>query len=238
MKFYMTVFAFFMCGNLYAQYKIDSLLGSKGVFNKLAFKKITPDSRFTFDIKFTVVTTAKGGSKKQNTLQLYINTKDGYVGIDKSNAATNTLKPSVVGLDFLIETLSQQSFRYTNTKIIGKKFEELSTNLVNTFDQVAIKKTEGVDATPKKYLKNSLTTIPYYIDVSGLQKKVVRYLYGLSYPASGQYKSYLGSFGVGFYNISNSSFLCVATENNHMKIEIVQVEKVNLVFNAAGFTAK
>jgi hypothetical protein len=238
MKIYSIAFLLFFTSSLLAQNKMDSLLGSKGIFSKLVPSKIAPNATLSFNLKLTVLSTAKGGSKKQNTVILYLNTKDGYTGIDKSLPANTALSPNNAGLDLLVETLTKQSCSYTNSKAAGKLVEILRTNLVNTYNNLPIKKTDTAVATEKKYLNNSLTAFPYFVDVAGLQKKYVRHLYGINYPAAGLFKSYLGSFGVGFYNISNDTFLCLSTENSNMKIEIIKVEKVNIIFDAAGFKAK
>lgn len=238
MRIYAIAFLLFFSRSLLAQNKIDSLLGSKGILSKLVPQKIQPNAILSFNLKLTVLSTAKGGSKKQNTITLYLNTKEGYTGIDKSQPANTALNPNNTGLDFLVETLTKQSYSYTNSKAVGKLVETLGTNLVNTYNNLPIKKMDAAVATQKQYLNNSLTAFPYFVDAAGLQKKYVRHLYGNNYPAEGLFKSYIGSFGVGFYNISNDTFLCLSTENNNMKIEITKVEKVNVSFDAAGFKAK
>ena len=67
------------------------------------------------------------------------------------------------------------------------------------------------------------------------KKKYTRYCYGTENSLEENLKSYLGSFGVGFYNVSDKTILCVATEHPFMNIEITKIEKVKVVFDGSKF---
>lgn len=202
MKIYSIAFLLFFNSSLFAQNKIDSLLGNNGIFSKLVTKKIVPNTLLSFNLKLTVTSTGKKADVKSAPAIVYLNTFDGYVGVDQST----TLNVNTTDFVFYVETLSKQSFVYTNKKGQGKLVEELTTNLINTYNNLPIKKTDATTATPKKQLNNTLTAIPYFVNTSGMQKKLVRYLYGINLPDEGLFKSYLGNYGVGFYNISGNTF--------------------------------
>ncbi|NOT92215.1 hypothetical protein [Ferruginibacter sp.] len=221
-----------------AQNKIDSLLGTKGIFNKLVPKKIVPNSTLSFNLKLTVASIGKKVDLKTAPVIMYLNTIDGYSGVDQSTTKSATLNSNTADFVLLVETLSKQSFAYTNKKGQGKAVEELTTNLINTYNNLPIKKTDATTATPKKQLNNTITSIPYFVNTSGMQKKLVRYLYGINLPDEALFKSYLGNYGVGFYNISGNTFLCTSTEDKFMKIEIIKIEKVNVSINTADFKKK
>ncbi len=223
--------------SLSAQNKIDSLLGTKGVCSKLKPKDIIPNSTINFNLKLTILSTAVGGSNKQNTSIVYLNTKDGFIGMDKT-ATISLIGNANTEVDFLVETLTKQSLWYTNTKSDGKQLKKLPTNLITSYNNLPIKKVDAAVATSKKYLTNKLIAEPYFLDMVGLQKKVIRYLYGTPLPANGVFKNYLGNYGVGFYNINDATFLCLATESKVMKTEITKIEKVNIEFNTTGFKEK
>jgi hypothetical protein len=238
MKIYSIACLFLFSSSLFAQNKIDSLLGNKGIFSKLVPKKIIPNTLLSFNLKLTVLSTGKMADVKTAPAILYLNTVDGYVGVDQS--ANKQAAPNANTTDFVfyVETLSKQSFVYTNKKGQGKVAEELGTNLINTYNNLPIKKTDGTTATSKKQLNNTLTAIPYFVNTSGMQKKLVRYLYGINLPEEGLFKSYLGSYGVGFYNISDNTFLCTSNEDKFMKIEITKIEIVNVSINTNEFKKK
>jgi hypothetical protein len=238
MKIYSIACLLFFNSSLFAQNKIDSLLGSKGIFSKLIPKKIVPNASLSFNLKLTVTSIGKKVDVKTAPAIMYLNTFDGYVGVDQSATKSATLNSNITDFVFYVETLSKQSFAYTNKKGQGKVVEELSTNLINTYNNLPIKKTDATTATPKKQLNNTLTAIPYFVNTSGMQKKLVRYLYGINLPDEGLFKSYLGNYGVGFYNISGNTFLCASTEDKFMKIEIIKIEKVNVLINTNEFKKK
>ncbi len=228
-------FAFFLIVNsLFSQTNIDPYLGSNGIFKTLSAKSINQNDVLSFDLKLTVQSTSKN---KKTDVILYLNTKDGYVGIDKSVDNKKVPNENTKNLDFLIETMTKQSIWFTNNGNT-KTAETLQTNLINTYNNLPFKKVEESVAKSKKYLKNSITAVPFFVDKMGLQKKIVRYCYGKSYPTSGSLKSYLGSYSVGFYNIDGETFLCVATEHKFMNIEITKIEKVNFQFETSSFKTK
>jgi hypothetical protein len=231
-------FAFFLFVNtLFSQTNIDAFLGNNGIFKTLSAKNIAQKDAILFDLKLSVKSTAIGGSNKVNTLIIYLNTKDGYIGIDKSVDNKNIPNENTENLDFLIETMTNQSIRFT-TNGTNKTQEKLETNLINTFNNRPIKQVDANVAKSKKYLNNSVIAFPYFVDVMGLQKKYIRFCYGKNLPVSGLLKSYLGSYGVGFYNIDDITFLCVATEYKFMNMEITKIEKVNFLFDTTSFKIK
>ena len=238
MKKLLVVILLFIISNAYSQNKIDTLLGSRGIFSKMLPKQIKASSTLTFNLKLTVTSTGKKVDLKSPPTIMYLNTTDGYVGVDKSPISGSSFNPN--GNDFFlnVETLTKQSFTYSNKKGEGKMVETMSTNLINTFKNLPIKKLEAAAAKAKKYLSKAITGIPFFVNTFGMQKDLVRYLYGTSLPEEGAFKSYLGNYGVGFYNISNDTFLCASTENKVMTIEITKIEKVNISFNATDFKEK
>lgn len=233
MKRYLLYIALLFINNsVWSQNAFDSFLGTNGIFKTLVPKTINANNNLSFDLKVTVQSTAVKGSKKTTTTVMYLNSKDGYVGINQSS--NSALNENDTSLDFVVETLNKQSFRYSN-QAGAKKVEKLESNLINTFKNIPLKKIDASVAKPKKYLKNTLTATPYFVDTSGLQKKYTRYCYGLENSLEGNFKSYLGSFGVGFYNVNNQTILCIATEHPFMNIEITKIEKVKIVFDTSKF---
>ncbi len=236
MKTILTFLALIFYTNLFAQTNLDSLLGVKGIFSTLVAKDIMPNTTLTFNIKLTIVSTAIGGSNKQHSNIVYLNTTNGYIGMDK--VAAPTLHARNTEIDFLVETITKQSLWYTQNKMESKTVKKLSTNLITTYQNLPLKKADALLATAKKYLNNTLTAEPYFLDVTELQKKVVRYIYPTNLPTNAVFKSYMGNYGVGFYHISNSTYVCLATQNKVMKTEITKIEKVNILFDTAGFKEK
>jgi len=237
MKNILLLIIFLIANSLFSQTNIDAFLGGNGIFKTLSAKNIALKDVISFDIKLSVKSTAIGGSNKVNTLIIYLNTKDGYVGIDKSADNKNVPNANTKNLDFLIETMTKQSIWFT-TNGTNKTQEKLETNIITTYNNLPFKKVAETVAKSKKYLNNSIIAEPFFIDKMGLQKKYIRYCYGKDYPTSGVLKSYLGSYGVGFYNIDGTTFLCVATEHKFMNMEITKIEKVNFQFDTSSFKTK
>ena len=233
-KYILSFFFLISCNSFYAQNYIDSFIGSEGVFNKLKPKTIKPNNVLSFDLRVTILSTAIKGSKKQSEIIMYLNTMDGYVAIDRSLNSSKMISENNTDLDLIVETLTKQSFKYSNSSGI-KKVEKLESNLINTYNNLPFKKSNPAIAKSKKYLKNTISAAPYFIETSGLQKKYTRYCYGTENSLEGNLKSYLGSFGVGFYNVSDKTILCVATEHPFMNIEITKIEKVKVVFDGSKF---
>lgn len=229
------LFALFLVTKyMFSQTKIDAYLDNGGIFKTLSAKSIKPNDVLSFDLKLTVQSTSKN---KKTEVILYLNTKDGYVGIDKSIDKKSVPNINSKNLDFLIETMTKQSIWFTNNGAT-KTAETLQTNLINTYNNLPFKKPEESVAKSKKYLSNSITAVPFFIDKMGLQKKIIRYCYSKNDLLSGSLKSYLGSYGVGFYNIDGTTFFCVATEHKFMNIEITKIEKVNFQFETSSFETK
>lgn len=226
-------FILILANNVFSQINAEIYLGSNGIFKTLSPKNILTNKPISFDLKLTIQSTTIPSGKKSEAI-VYLNTKDGFVGIDKS--LDNSIFPNEnnKNIELYIETMTKQSFKFSK---IGstKTSERLETNLINTYNNLPFKKVAETVAKSKKYLKNSITAEPFFIDKMGLQKKFVRYCYGINYPTTGVLKSYLGSYGVGFYNIDNNTFLCIATEHKFLNIEITKIEKVNFQFNTSSF---
>lgn len=233
-KYFLFLFLCFLSKPILAQNKIDSLLGNKGIFSKLSTKTIRHNDVLSFDLKVTVLSTAIKGSKKQSEIVMYLNTKEGYVGIDHTSKQSKIISDTDNEIDFIVETLSKQSFKYS-TILGNRKVEKLASNLINNYNDLPFKKSDPMVSKPKKYLKNTITATPYFIETSGLQKKYTRYCYGTENNLEGSLKSYLGSFGVGFYNVNDKTILCIATEHPFLNIEITKIEKVNILFNTSKF---
>lgn len=227
-------FLLLLSNSCFSQHKIDTLLGAKGIYNKLIPKTINPNDVLTFNLKVNIKFTTLKFGKKPTHLIMYLNTKDGYLGIDRSLDPSKLISENNSDVNFMVETLSKQSFNFSIINGV-KKGEKMESNLINSYNNLPFKKFDAKVAKSKKYLTNTLTASPYYVDVRGLQKEYTRYCYGTENMAEGKLKSYLGSFGVGFYNISDKTILCVATEHKIMNIEITKIEKVKASFNTAEF---
>ncbi len=232
-KCFMFLPLLFLSTALFSQSEIDSFLGTKGIFSKLSPKTINPNNTLSFDLKVTIHSTGVKNKQKSEVI-MYLNTKDGYEGVDHSVNPSKSINENDSNLDFIVETLTKQSFKYSNNAGV-KKVEKLETNLINNYNNLPFKKSDPTVSKPKKYLSNTITAWPYFTDVYGLQKKLIRYCYGTENNLEGSLKSYLGCFGLGFYNVSNSTILCVATENSVLNIEITKIEKVKIVFNTSNF---
>ncbi len=223
---------------LSAQNKIDSLLGTTGIFSRLQAKTIEPASNLSFDLRLTVKTTNKKIVLKTDPVVIFINSKDGYIGIDKSAVVNSTPNTNGEDFKFYVETLSKQSFIYSSNKKEGKQVEKMPSNLIMNYNDLPIQPVEASVATVRKFLSNQVTGSPYFVNTSGMQKKLIRFLYGKKLPPKGKFKRYLGSFGVGFYQIDNETFLCAGTEDTQLKIEITKIEKVNINLDAKSFKEK
>ncbi len=238
MKKYFLAGLIFASNFSYAQNKIDSLLGTAGIFSKLQAKTIEPASNLSFDLKLTVKTTNKKIVFKTDPVVVFINSKDGYIGIDKSAVVSSTPNANGEDFKFYVESLSKQSFVYSNNKKEGKQVEKMPSNLIMNYNDLPIQPVETSVATARKFLSNQVTGSPYFVNTSGMQKKLIRFLYGKKLPGKGKFKRYLGSFGVGFYQIDNETFLCAGTEDTQLKIEITKIEKVDIKLDARSFKEK
>lgn len=224
----------FLSITLFSQNKIDAFLGEKGIFSTFSPKNIQPNGLLTFDVKVTLLSTPSIASIKPSTSVMYFNTKDGYIGVDHSSNSSKVINEDNSDLDFIVETLTKQGYKYSNVGGV-KKVEKLETNLINNYNKLPFVKSDPTVAKPKKYLNNTITAAPYFINTIGMQKKYVRYCYGTASSLEGSLKSYLGCYGVGFYNVSDNTILCVATEHPTLKIEITKIEKVNISFKTSQF---
>jgi len=233
-KYILFSFLLLLSNSVISQNRIDTLLGAKGIYSKLVPKMIGSNEVLTFDLKVTIRFTTLKFNKKPSQLIMYLNTKDGYLGVDRAVNPSKVINENDSNINFIVETLSKQSFNFSTINGV-KKGEKMESNLINSYKNLPFKKLDVMVAKPKKYLTNSLIASPYFVDVRGLQKEYTRYCYGTENIAEGKLKSYLGSFGVGFYNISDKTILCVATEHKIMNIEITKIEKVKASFNTAEF---
>ena len=97
-----------------AQFDIDVFTGEKGVFKTLIAKNIPLKNAILFDIKLTVKSTAIGGSNKMQNIILYLDTKKGFVGVDKSEDVSKFPSEKTKGLYFLIESMTKESYAFSN----------------------------------------------------------------------------------------------------------------------------
>ncbi|MBP6430797.1 MAG: hypothetical protein KA319_03440 [Ferruginibacter sp.] len=233
MKLYALFFLAFFCNSIAAQQKLDTLLGENGVFKTLKSKSISLGTKVAFNIKLSFTATAK---EEQSQGAIYLNTKDGFIGVDfADNNHAKLVAATNADVDFTIYSQTKQNFHFYTEGKKDKWVESLPYMPTSVSVQVTVKKATVNIATAQQYLNNSVQATPYYNVKSKNPKQELKYLYGKNLPADGTVKNYLGTVGIGFYNINGLTFLCLGSQSEKQKVVVNKIENVNVQFDPTSF---
>jgi hypothetical protein len=212
--------------------KMDTLLGTKGLFSKFKPKEISNAQKLSFNLKMTYSMKDKKG--KTIETQVYFNTKLGYFGVINSNNGTTTFNPDDKNFNFMVYSHSLKNFVFTNDKKGRKKVISIPINVNNDFkmDKITMKK-ENV--TSQKFTNLNIIGYPYNNSKTTAKDKVIFHLNDNSISGKYQYKNHLSFAGIGFYQIDNKTVLNMCIENNENAITLKKIESVAINFNGNEF---
>jgi hypothetical protein len=210
------------------QRKLDSLVGDKGIFKTMVEKPIG----FDRDIHFNLRIYTKSNFGKNSNACFYVNTKEGIIGIidiTKNPTASFTNNH----LTIMVIDKNANNLRFTIDKKGKKEVQSIpySPLMESVPKEMQIKKMTDKNA-KKIYAEEALTAFAY---CNPMRVDMKKYLYGLRYPQDGFVKNYLGAFGVGFYNISGATYICMQSVFAEKEIEITKIESVDITLNTSQF---
>lgn len=212
--------------------KIDTLLGTKGLFSKFKPKEITNTQKLSFNLKMTYSMKDKNG--KNIETQVYFNTKLGYFGVVNSKNASGTFNPDDKNFNFMVYSHSLKNFIFSNNRKGKKTVMSIPINTKNEFkmDNVTLQK----DSNPsKKFTDQNIVGYPYNNSKTSAKDKVIVYLNDNSISGNYKYKNQLSFAGLGFYQINDKTVLSTSIENNGNAITLTKIEGVAINFNASEF---
>ncbi|GEC77281.1 hypothetical protein [Flavobacterium aquatile] len=212
--------------------KIDTLLGSKGIFSKFKPKEISTKQKLFFNVKLTY--TMKDKSGKTIETSTYFNTKHGYFGVLNSKKGSETFNPNDKNFNFMVYSHSLKNYIYSTDRKGKKTVMSIPINPKNDFkmDNVTLKK----DSNPsKKFTNQNIVGYPYNNSKTSEKDKVIVYLNDNSISGKNQFKNQLSFAGLGFYQIDGKTVLSTSIENNGNIITLTKIEGVAINFNASEF---
>lgn len=213
--------------------KIDTLLGTKGLFSKFKPKEVTAKQKLSFNVKLTYNMKEKNG--KTTEMSVYFNTKHGYFGMLNSKNTNQAFNPNDKDFNFMMYTHSLKNFVFTNDRKGNKTVMSIPfMPKTNEFkmDKVTLKK-DGT--TSKKFTNLAITGYPYNNSKTSAKDKVIVHLNDNTIAGNYQYKNQLSFAGLGFYQINGKTVLSMCIESNGTVISLTKIEKVAVSFNASEF---
>lgn len=212
--------------------KIDTLLGTKGLFSKFKPKEITAKQKLSFNIKINYTMKEKSGKKIDGTA--YFNTKHGYFGVHNAKNLSEAFNPNDKNFSFMVYSHSQQNFIFTNDRKGNKTVMSIPINPKKDFkmDNVNLSK-ESLPS--KKFTSANIVGYAYNNSKKTAKDKVIIYLNDNSISSKMQHNEQLSFAGLGFFKVDGKTVLCMSIENNGTVINLTKIEKVNLNFNASDF---
>jgi hypothetical protein len=212
--------------------KMDTLLGSKGLFSKFKPKVISANQKLSFNIRMVYTMTDKSGKKRE--VCTYMNTKHGYVGVLNVQNGDYSFNPNSANFKLMVYSNSMQFFVYNSNKKGKKSVMSMPTGGNNDFkmDNVSIKKENGG---PKKFTNLKINGFGYNNSKTTAKDKVVMYLTDDN--ASGKYesKNQLSYAGIGFYQLNNKTVLNLSIEKEGVSIILNKIEAVDVSLNGSDF---
>ena len=213
--------------------KLDTLLGTKGLFSKFKPKEIDLNQKLSFNVKMT--STMKDKKGKTIETVAYFNTKHGYFGVINSKNGTSEFNPNDKNFNFMMFTRSLKNYVFTNDRkgkktVISMPF--IPNNNEFKMDKVTVKKESS---TSKKFTNIPLIGYPYTNSKTTANDKVIVYLNDNSISGNYKYKDQLSFAGLGFFQINDKTVLSMALENNGTVITLSKIEAVSINFNASDF---
>lgn len=212
--------------------KMDTLVGTNGLFNKFKPKVITANQKLSFNLRLIYSMIDKKGIKRE--VCAYMNTKHGYVGVLNVQNGDYAFNPNSANFNLMVYSNSMQFFVYNSNKRGKKSVMSMPTGGNKDFkmNNVTIKK-EG--STPKKFTNLKINGFGYNNSKTTAKDKVVMYLTDDNVTGKYAYKNQLSYAGIGFYQLNNKTVLNLMIENDGTTITLNKIEAVNVSLNGADF---
>lgn len=211
--------------------KIDTLLGSKGLFSKFKPKEISEKQQLSFNVKMTYSMKDKKGKNIQT--YVYFNTKHGYFGVINSDKEKDSFNPNDKNFSFMVYSHSLKNYVFSTDRKGRKSLISIPINTSNNFkiDDITLKKESS---TSQKFSNLNLVGYPYN-NSKTTNEKVVLYLNDNSISGKYQYKNQLSFAGLGFFQINDKTVLSMCIENNGTTITLIKIEGIAINFDATEF---
>jgi hypothetical protein len=219
--------------NSYSQtVKLDTLVGSKGLFSKFQPKEITSNQKLSFNMKMTYTITEKNGKIMIGTI--YFNTKHGYFGILNTKDENEAFNPNDKNFNFIVYSHTLKNFIFTTDRKGKKKVMSIPFNPNNHFkmDEIALKK-ENLPV--KKFTSSNLDGYPFNNSKTTSKDKVIVYLNENAISNKIQKGKQLSFAGIGFYEFDGKTVLSMNIENNGNVMTLTKLEKVDIKLNGSEF---
>ena len=211
---------------------IDNMVGKNGALRELKPKSLNPNSRFCFDKRFWFTTNISGKVTKGC---FYVNTRDGYVGINNTKDGSCEVQINDKKLMFMVISKMGQNFVYTNGPRDERWYMSMPSRSVEPSGKF-IKRHGRNEGERRRFTEQSLSTWAYYDPAEGeTETAMYKYMYGNGYPVDGNVKNYLGANGIGFFLIGEETFLCLSQEKGDKYTTVDRFEEVNFCFDGSEF---
>jgi hypothetical protein len=212
--------------------KIDTLVGSKGLFSKFKPKEITANQQLSFNLKLSYIMKDKNGKVLES--HIFLNTKHGYLGFLNNKKGGDKFNPDDANFGFMVYSHSQKNFIYSNNKKGKKTVMSIPINPKNDYkmENITLKK-ESLPS--KKFTAQNIAGYAYNNSKTSAKDKVIVYFNDNSISGNYQFKDQLSFAGIGFYLIDGKTVLSTGIENNGSIMTLTKIEKVNIKLNGTEF---
>ena len=216
----------------------NSILDAPVVTGETTSILITPSGQqLCFDKRITVKTFSSAGPAEQC---LYLNTKDGYVGMlpPSRGTAQCDIKPDDPNFLFFVLGLKGNAYTFKNNKKNGNIEHHVMTGNTMTH-QVRMTGPAGEVTVYKKterrgYCGDKIKTYAYKYDNPS---SPVYFLFGKTFPAEINISSnkYIGNLGIGYQFTDKGLFIIMEMESSGYTAKINDLEEVNVCFDPSSF---
>ncbi|MNK28868.1 hypothetical protein D3C87_472530 [compost metagenome] len=219
----------------FAQTKIvlDEYLGKNGVFKNHTPTRLQANSNNCFNLKIWYKGIADNGTVLKGFF--YLNTANGMFGYSTGkNITTESANPNSQKLNFTISDKFGKSATYFNESK-GRKWMMANNKPTPQITSELWKKHGSIAGNRRRFTDLSLATYAYYSSTTTANPKMYIYMYNGYFDNDGKIKNYIGMYGIGFYQINESTYLGLSREQGSIFMSIEKIEKVDFCFNGAGF---
>jgi hypothetical protein len=165
----------------------------------------------------------------------YLNTANGMLGYSiGKNITSESANPNSQKLNFTISDKFGKSATYFNESK-GRKWMMANHQPPPKITSELWKKHGSATGNRRRFTDLSLATYAYYSSTTKANPKMYIYMYNGYFDNDGIIKNYIGMYGIGFYQINESSYLGLSREQGSIFMSIEKIEKVDFCFNGAGF---
>jgi len=212
--------------------KMDTLLGTKGLFSKFKPKEIAANQKLSFNLKLNY--TMKDKTGKTAEACVYMNTKHGYIGIIQTKKGVDSFHPNGANFNLMVHSNSMKSLIFSTSKKGKKSVIAMPVAPKNDFklDNISIQK-EG--SSSKKFTNLNTVGYAYNNGKTNAKDRIVMYLSDATIAGKYDYKNQLSYAGMGFYQINGKTVLNFCIEKDNMSITLTKIESVAVVLNGSEF---